>query len=52
MIINKCAILHFLYNYIDKNKQGVGNWKYVSNNNRPPKIHLVEIIVVLNVISN
>ena len=31
MIINNCAILNFVYNYIDKNKPGVSNWINVPN---------------------
>ena len=31
MAMNNIAIFNFLYNYIDKNKQGVANWIHVHN---------------------
>ena len=31
MTIHNVAILHFRYNYIDKNKLGFGNWINVRN---------------------
>ena len=50
--MNNVAILNFLYNYIYKNKQGVGHRIHEPNNEpfpyyRPPKIIAILIIVVL-----
>ena len=36
MTMNNVAILNFLYNYIYKNKQGVGNRIHVPNTDPPP----------------
>ena len=45
--MNTVAILNFLYNYIYKNKQGVGNRIHVPNTDPLLLLIVVYIIVVL-----
>ena len=52
MAIHNFSILNLLYNCINNNKHGVGNCIHVPNTDpfsyyRPPKIRVVEIIVIL-----
>ena len=46
MAMDNVAILNLLYNYIDKNKQGVGNWLQVPNKTPFPITDPHKIIVV------